>query len=119
MLGISTSRRIPMRRPSVSESEAHQIAEVCSDAHSFDRYRNWAACAVLLARRGFTTHEIEAVMRSKWMRWVADMTESMYGRATSLGLAHFLDTVTGTVTADGLAELVAGTPCSPRPEVLK
>ena len=52
---------------------AATIAAECSDAYSADRYRDWPGVALALLRRGLDDRQAEAVMRSKWTRWAADM----------------------------------------------
>lgn len=59
--------------------------------YSADRYRDWAGVARMLLRRGYTDQEAEAIMRSKWTRWAADMSGQAYGRVTTSALAKFLD----------------------------
>jgi len=47
-----------------------ELAEKTSDAYSFDRYNSWEACVKKLRNNGLNDREIEAVLRSKWTRWV-------------------------------------------------
>ncbi len=70
-----------------------QIAESTQDAYSFDRYGEsaWLACCKMLSQRGYTDKQIEAIMRSKWMRWCGDMSGKAYGKVTSKDLAYWLD----------------------------
>lgn len=69
------------------------IAQRTQDAYSFDRYgeRGWRACALMLARRGYTDRQIEALLRSKVTRWASDNSNARYGRVSSIDLARYLD----------------------------
>lgn len=94
----------------VTPKMAREIAERTSDAYSFDRYASWPACALMLARRGFTAREIEAILRSKWTRWAGDEANKN-DRVTSKDLARFLDTSFPSKKRfeQELADLVRGT----------
>jgi len=80
----------------MTPADASRLAQETENAYSFDRYRNWRACAALLQRRGYTYAEAECILRSKWTRWAADHADAPYGRATSADLARFLDTPSGS-----------------------
>jgi hypothetical protein len=75
-----------------SQNDVDHLAEITSDAYSFDRYASWRACVTLLARRGYSYAECEWILRSKWVRWAGDRSHNRYGRCTSGDLARFLDT---------------------------
>lgn len=92
----------------VTNAEAGAIAEACADAYSANRYRNWAAVARLLAARGYTARETEAIMRSKWMRWAADHAGAPYGRTPARAILFMLDGHPADLARE-VAELVAGT----------
>jgi hypothetical protein len=103
----------------VTDAEIREVAERTADAFAWDSYRPgaWLACCRLLAKRGYTAREIEAIVRSKWMRWAGDMDEGgggrRYGRYTADTLRRFLEHETARVGAAGherqVADLVAGT----------
>lgn len=57
----------------LTETQIKDLAHSTSDAYSFDRYANWEEVVRKLARRGLDARQIEAVVRSKWTRWAADM----------------------------------------------
>lgn len=70
-----------------------EIAARTEDAYSADRYgsNEWAACAMLLLERGYSEIETEWVLRSKHMRWAADMSlNGQYGQ-TGEGLPGKVD----------------------------
>lgn len=85
----------PTSKP-MTAADINRLAAATADAYSFDRYRNWRACAALLARRGYTYAEAECILRSKWMRWAGDQSAAPYGRATSADLDRFLQTPSGS-----------------------
>lgn len=80
----------------LTRADVDRLSAATEDAYSFDRYRNWHACAALLARRGYTAAEAECILRSKWTRWAADQSAAPYGRATSADLDRFLQTPSGS-----------------------
>jgi hypothetical protein len=87
-----------------------EIATRTEDAYSADRYgRNeWAACAMLLLERGYTEAETEWVLRSKHMRWAADMSNEP-DRPVAGDLARYLDDprnlgVVRTIRADAASD---------------
>jgi hypothetical protein len=101
-----------MRQP--NEAHARALAEKTADAFSYDRYgeRGWRACVKLLIRRGYNDREVEAILRSKWMRWAGDGAQTTrYGHHNSVDLARFLDVSMGRheCTQKDVDELVAGT----------
>lgn len=64
------------------------IAERTQDAYSYPRYVSWIGCVILLSKRGLDERQIEAILRSKWMRYAAD--NAMFGDATSGDLRRWL-----------------------------
>ena len=57
-----------------SPADVRDLAVRTADAYSADRYASWVACARLLVTvRGYSLREAEAILRSKWMRWAADV----------------------------------------------
>ena len=94
----------------LTAQQAAEVAARCQDAYSFDRYRNWSALAKMLARRGLNALEIEAVLRSKWPRWAADMAvkDKPYGHYTSRDLERFMDSGDGS-TWNEVSDLVTET----------
>lgn len=65
-----------------------EIAERTNDAYSYERYgkKEWTLSAKLLIAEGFTREEAEWVLRSKWMRWAADVSDDPnQGTANALG----------------------------------
>lgn len=75
----------------LTSTQIDDLVERTKDAYSFDRYSSWKACVRLLNKRGYSEIEIEAVLRSKWMRWAGDRSTNEYGQVTSGDLARFLD----------------------------
>lgn len=87
-----------------------QFADELSDAYSTTRYKNgWHASIKMLRRRGYNDRQIEAIIRSKWTRWAADVSDHRYGHHTSADLARFLDSHTSTQLKAAVAELVGQT----------
>ena len=70
--------------------EAKQIAERCKDAYSAKRYESWEQVAEELLKLGLDERAVEAIMRSKWTRWAADMTTAEYGRVPAQAITNFL-----------------------------
>ena len=94
----------------MTRAQIVELADQTSDAFSFDRYASWTGCVQMLARRGYDRREIEAILRSKWMRWAHDNSNKPYGRSTSVDLARFLDANKHRGCGQGdVNELVAGT----------
>lgn len=73
---IETAKRASEHRTrTVTQQQAEYIANKnYDDAYSSERYGpfNWRKAAAMLARKKFTADEIDAILRSKWMRWAAD-----------------------------------------------
>ena len=72
-------------------ARAKVLAQKTSDAHSVARYGSWPACAQRLVSMGMTDLEVEAVLRSKWMRWAADSSDERYGRVPARMIQEALD----------------------------
>jgi len=75
---------------------AKQLAKKTSDAFSSSRYGSqWINCAALLLELKFTPEQAEQQLRSKNMRWAADMastnTQSGYFVSFAAMLARNLD----------------------------
>lgn len=100
----------------LDQQRARKIADACQDAYSVERYTSWERVALELVRRGFDDQEVEALMRSKWMRWAADELEPrnrdgyVSGQVTAAAFGRYIDTQArlrpGT---EELRGLVAGT----------
>jgi hypothetical protein len=93
----------------VTPTQANAIAAATSDAYSHSRYGGaaWTACARMLARREFDADQIEAIMRSKWMRWAADSSKNV--QPTSKDLERFLDDPRNQASTANVNRLVNGT----------
>lgn len=79
------------------------IAARTADAHSAERYgRHWKMCALLLVERGYSDDECEAILRSKWMRYAADL----HSVANQEALAWFLDDPRQRCTPAAVRELI-------------
>jgi hypothetical protein len=68
---------------------AATLALNTNDAYSFARYGSWNAVAFALLKAGYSLHEAEAIMRSKWARWASDSSDRPYGRATAKCLVDY------------------------------
>lgn len=91
-------------------NRTRDLATSTVDAYSFSRYgwTAWNASAQLLARRGYDADQIEAIMRSKWMRWASDMSSNP--SPTSKDLERYLDKYADTeCSLANVNRLVAGT----------
>lgn len=103
-------------RPS-RDAIARALAEKTSDAYSYDRYRNWQSVIKALLIRGYTEREVEAIVRSKWMRWAGDRIEDgksiRYGNIPARAILEFIDEMVKQSGEERVkrevAELVAGT----------
>lgn len=84
------------------------LADRLSDAYSTGRYGTWDGCIRMLRKRGYDDHQIEAIIRSKWTRWAADVSGKSYGRVTAADLARYMDDPRNKVTAAAVEELVKG-----------
>lgn len=106
---ILTARKAHGRTPTkFTRAQVAEFSERLDDAYSTDRYGgNWRGCIRALAGLGLDEREIEAVIRSKWTRWAADVGGKPYGRATSTDLLVFMSRQRNLKR--DLAELVAGT----------
>lgn len=80
------------RERSVTDQQADYIANTSmNDAYSGARYGSaqWRKAARMLAVKGFTAEEIEAILRSKLTRWAADEA----GRSGDDGSAKAADLI--------------------------
>lgn len=91
------------RAPIVPSFSASDVAHSTTDAYSFPTYgiKQWAACALLLACRGFNEAETRAILYSKIMRIAADDRHDADRKATSADLLRLLELPS---TADYLRE---------------
>jgi len=69
---------------------AATIAARCEDAYSADRYASWTGCADALLKLGLDDLAVEAVLRSKWTRWAADLSSAQYGKVPVNALIRFV-----------------------------
>lgn len=90
---------------------AHHIAERTQDAYSFCRYAPgaWEACAFMLLGHGYTEQNVEAILRSKWMRWAGDMSSNRYGRVNSADLKRFMEDPRNRITREAVEQLTQET----------
>lgn len=58
----------------INAAEINRIAEATQDAYSYDRYTRpgWVGAARKMAAAGYNAQQVEAVLRSKHMRWASD-----------------------------------------------
>lgn len=89
--------------------KAREIADRSSDAYSYDRYASWYGCALALLKRGYNDKEVEAILRSKWMRWAGDNSDKSYGSYTSRDILNFIDNPRNNCTKASVADLVRQT----------
>lgn len=83
---------------------AETIAEITSDAYSFDRYTSWVGVAEALLKMGYTEREARGIMRSKWMRWAADRY-NRYGRIPAKAIVEFITASMEQDAAETRAEI--------------
>jgi hypothetical protein len=90
---------------------ATQIAQDTSDAYSADRYGSveWTRAADELLRRGMTPAQVNAVLRSKHMRYAADESRDDPKNPTAADLVAFMDRYPRHFTRPALTQLVEGT----------
>lgn len=80
---------------------AYRVANLAvntADAYSADRYDSWSEAVLYLVMngrrqdlsRGWTDEEVEAVLRSKWMRWTADASGKAYGFVPASALSRLI-----------------------------
>jgi hypothetical protein len=82
-----------------------EMARKTADAYSADSFRSWPACAKLLAERGYTAEQAEAILRSKWTRWCRESSPS-----SAKELAAYLDkNADRECNIENVNRLVAGT----------
>ena len=114
---MSRKKPAEIKAPStarINRNRAKAIAEKCSAAYSYDVYSSWFGVALLLVLRGYTDLEVEAIMRSKWTRWAADMFKG--GRSENVPARAVIEWIDDSIARRGadrvkaeVAELVAGT----------
>lgn len=96
-------------------STVNEIAERTSDAYSFDRYgeTGWRGAIRVLRSHRLEDVEIEAFLRSKHMRWAADMDRDYgkrnYGRHNGQTVSEYITRNEWVICKDELVELVVGT----------
>jgi hypothetical protein len=85
---------------------ADNIAASCKYALSARAYRNWAAVAAMLLKKGFDPEECEAILRSKWTRWARDASfkDYAYGKYPAKVLEDYIDNM---VREHGLTHMCA------------
>ena len=94
---------LPIRLP---EREPCSRGAWCSICGAIVARREQAVTQWLL-ERGYDERETEAILRSKHMRWAADMSDRDYGSNDTSTLAKYLERY--QIKATDLAELVEGT----------
>jgi hypothetical protein len=77
----------------MTKEQMDKLAERTSKAYSYENYgaASWRQCIRILAKRGYDERQIEAILRSKWMRWAGSVSDKPYGKVTSADLARFLN----------------------------
>lgn len=101
----------------LTKIECEDLALSTNDAYSWDRYgdRYWRKVVDGLNDRGYDAQEIEAILRSKWMRWAIDMTAQCQRMTASKFFSVFDGPRMagmlrrGQTLRDGIAELVRET----------
>lgn len=88
---------------------ARQIAEKADDAYSTDRYNSWPAVAQVCLEMGYDARQTEAIMRSKYTRWAADMSSARYGTVPAKALLDLRQLSPELFSPQAIAELVEGT----------
>jgi hypothetical protein len=89
-----------------NEKLAREIAKKTEDAYSFDRYSSWWMCAKVLLDRGYNEEEVEAILRSKWMRWAGDASHRSYGKYNSEDILNFIENPINRCTKDAVRSLI-------------
>lgn len=83
------------------------VAEQVSDAYMTGDYGSeWTKVGGWLAAKSFNDKEIEAILRSKYMRWASDHNG---GKCTLAGFKKFWAATPALTTPEAVADLVAGT----------
>lgn len=83
------------------------VAQRVNDAYMTDMYgREWFGIGRWLALQGFDDREIEAILRSKYMRWASDCAG---GKCTLAGFKRFWLASPSLHNKLAMAELVEGT----------
>jgi hypothetical protein len=83
------------------------LAAQTEDAYSAGRYQSWSDCVRLLLEQGYDERQTEAILRSKHMRWAADMAGT--DQATAEDLRSYMDRYPQYFTQAELDQLVDGT----------
>ena len=73
------------------KEEIQEVVRLSEGGYSYDRYKNWGACARMLLRRGFTVKESATILLSKWTRWAGDSSDKPYGYVNSKDLERWID----------------------------
>jgi hypothetical protein len=91
-LAHDATRRAAVDGPSFGRPEVDDVLLAADGAYSEDRYApdEWRKCAAVLLSRGFTVVGAAECMKSKHMRWAADMDGGEYGNVTAAGLIRYL-----------------------------
>jgi hypothetical protein len=69
----------------ITRTEAFRVCTDTGDAYSRNNYTSpgWFRIGENLAKRGFSSAQIEVILRSKWMRWTVDGSDKPWGCVTS------------------------------------
>ena len=95
----------------MSEPTVQNLFEKTEDAYSFGRYSagGWRQCIRIMRKKGWSETEVEAVLRSKHMRWAGDMSDNPHGYVSSGDFQRYLDRYPNQFTQEKLDDLVEGT----------
>lgn len=104
-----TKSRVPPTRTQQSPGTA--VAERTTDAYSFQMYgiKSWRACCRMLANRGYSDREIEAIMRSKWPQFAAEAARYPHRRPMALDLSRWMNERRPRIGPAEVVELVRTT----------
>ena len=94
------------------DERVSRIEAKTEDAYSYDRYSRsgWRGTIKMLLNGNWTEREVEAFLRSKYMRWAADMDATRdYGQHNSRTVSEYLESLRCPLNQRDLDELVAGT----------
>lgn len=85
----------------INQIRADQAAAMTDDAHSYDRYgaQEWRAAAQALFNLGLSDRGVQAVLRSKWMRWAADRANRSVTGAEAVDIVRYVAKEYPTKTA--------------------
>lgn len=69
----------------ITRTEVFRVCTDTGDAYSRNNYTSpgWFRIGENLAKRGFSSAQIEVILRSKWMRWTVDGSDKAWGHVTS------------------------------------